>query len=169
MIRPLRIRHRRMMLSLLIVLPLLFIAALQGRKQIPPESTLPIKNPHNAAAFPQELATFPQFWPAHNITVQVRGDAAGTRLMVKVAPGEPQKIPDALVYWSPSAIRGKQLPKDAFLLGGLSGMAPRSFTLPDNAAAADGYLCLYSLAHRQLIAGVLLEARALLSAPEVAP
>jgi hypothetical protein len=149
MIRPLRQRHRRMVLALGLFLPVAFAVGLAARKPVPTVSELPSA----LAIAPQRFETVE--WQRAglftNVPVAVRllreQKAAGEFAAAFSAPDDFLK-PDLLVYWvAGRADLTGALPDNAILLGAF-GATP--LPLPDGVAKSDGRLVLFSLADGEI-------------------
>ena len=153
MIRRLRQRHLAVIAGLIVVIPAVFLAGLVGRRPLPVMGRLPeaigdrasrsgrtILLQRSERVGPLELEV--QMAAA---STPVRGLEVG--LTLPMSPGQP----DLLAYWSPDAPapNGSDLAK-AHLLGPLP-VGTRWYSLPEAALERDGYLIVYSLAHRSLL------------------
>ncbi len=159
MIQPLRRRHRWMMVTITIILPVVFIAGLAVRKPIPATGNVPSASMTPLAiSFPHLLFEKSGLWTGLNIMTRVYADQQpAERLVVELHPQDYLKIPDLLVYWHPRpTIQKDKLPNDAYLLGALAGTQKLRFILPEPAMTQDGALILYSLAHQKIIAAITL-------------
>ncbi len=78
--------------------------------------------------------------------------SAASQLSELLQPFKDHLSPDALVYWSPTASAGEALPPEAQLLGALHGDLNPGAPPPSN-----GYLVLYSLAHQEVVAQLVLD------------
>ncbi len=151
MIRPLRQRHRRIVIVLGVFLPVAFIAGIAARKPVPTVEALP---PALTAA------------PEHFETVE--WDAAGlfakspiqTRLLrdqkdtggfaVEFTADKNFVKPDLLVYWvAGHPMVADKLPESSALLGSFTPSA--ALPLPTDALPAGGALVLYSLADQEIV------------------
>jgi hypothetical protein len=145
--QPLRTTHRVVFLFLPIVLAAILASGLALRYQWPASHTLP-----------------PDGVPASETTETVVGvnlklrwfsQTVPTERKVQLVPTAPVVSPDLLVYWSEDSA-AKALPSSARLLG--SYHASGIYTLPVG-ARSQGYLSLYSLAHRTVVASIPIGAR----------
>ena len=124
MIRPLRRAHRAIVTMLALVLPVLVVAALAARREIPASTRFAGLSPRRA-------------------TFEGEGPGAIVRWEKRL---EQLPAPDVLVYWSGEPVSGSVLPRDAVLVG---RFVPD--VLPSPASRSAGYLILYSLAHQEVI------------------
>jgi len=159
MIRPLRRRHRRLVLGLALTVPPLFVAALASRdlprpmERIPPALLAPGGPPMERAVAVADL------WPGIGLSARIGRDPADGNGVVELAATAALPHPDVLLYWMPDAVvAGDALPPDARLLGHVTGHRTERFGLPASAAAGEGTLALYSLAHQELFAAAPLPA-----------
>ena len=126
MIRPLRQRHRRMVIVLGVVLPIAFTVGIAARKPVPGMTSLP----KELAASPQTLAVTE--WERADIftkmPIQVRllRESAGAgHFAVEFSAAKDFVKPDLIVYW----VTGSQnitdtLPENARLLAAFSPSSP---------------------------------------------
>jgi hypothetical protein len=152
MIRPLRQRHRVMVLTLAVLLPAGFVLGIATRKSVPTVPALPTPLASEAHRFHSALWAREDLWPRHPIRTRLLADESGAQLAVELAPKEAIVLPDVLVYWVPgeTAVRNT-LPDSAFLLGTLSANPPRPLPLPPDASRRQGALILYSLADQEIV------------------
>jgi len=149
MIRPLRQRHRVIVGTLGVLLPLAFAGGLVARKPVPVAADVPpaLASPGND--FGSVIWTKSDVWPGQAIMTRLRRGAARS-LAVELLFREFAK-PDVLVYWvAGKDSAGERLPENARLLGALSNRAP--LPLPADARGEAGRLVLYSLADQEVVA-----------------
>ena len=149
MIRPLRQRHRVIVCTLGVLLPVAFAAGLVARKTVPVIASLPSGLAGQANDFGRVVWTKTDVWPGQRIITSLRRDAAGS-VAVELMFRDLAK-PDVLVYWAAgkeSAVEG--LPDNARLLGALSHRAP--LPIPADARGEAGRFVLYSLADHEVVA-----------------
>jgi len=149
MIRPLRQRHRVMVCTLGVLLPVAFTAGLAARKAVPVAATVPPELAGQASTFGDVVWTKADLWPDQRIITSLRRDAAGS-VAVELIFRDLVR-PDVLVYWAAgkgTAVEG--LPENARLLGALSNRAPLS--MPAAVRGETGRLVLYSLADHEVVA-----------------
>jgi hypothetical protein len=157
MIRPLRKRHRAMVVVLALVVPPLFALGILGRPQearmaAMPEGLAPEAVDPGAVISRHTKGAMPEF--TARATLFARGD--GVAVTVETTP-HPVR-PELLVYWSADAVSGASLPETAYLLGSLGSGGPTAFDLPVEAAGRDGHLVLYALAQSEVVETILLRA-----------
>lgn len=154
MIAPLRRRHRMTMAALLVALPALVALALAARREEPRMNSLPAgleTGPRSGGADVESYELFAEL----GVAVRGRRTVAGATL--ELAPAKPLGRPDVLVYWSAENADSERWTEGALLLGVLGDRA-RIYSVPATAAARDGYLVLYSLAHQEVLAAGALAA-----------
>jgi hypothetical protein len=156
MIRPLRQRHRLMLLGLSVALPLLFGAGLLARKAPAVMEALPATGRvPEAGAYPLVVAER----EADSLAVQIRLRADGRparRLALELMPRQYLKEPDLLVYWHPGTASDVS-PSGGYLLGAMDGARARIFALPDTARHTNGTVIFYTLAHQKTLETATLE------------
>lgn len=149
MIRPLRQRHRTMVCTLGVLLPIAFAAGLAARKPVPVAATVPSGLADQANDFGRVVWTRTDLWPGQRIVTSLRRNAAGS-VAVELIVRDLAK-PDVLVYSAAgkdTAVEG--LPDNARLLGALSNRA--ALPIPADARGETGRLVLYSLADQEVVA-----------------
>lgn len=148
MIRPLRIRHRRIFTMLGLLLPVAFGLGIAARKPVPQMNlgsfALNLSGASSAHLLWERSDLFT------NAPVLVRlSHADGEPIMNCTATADFVK-PDLLVYWSSHRTPiSDSLPGDAVLLGGFS---TPNLRLPHDAVNRAGTLMLFSLADNELVA-----------------
>jgi hypothetical protein len=149
MIRPLRQRHRRMIIALGVILPIVFSLGIAARRPVP-----------SMASLPGALGTFARrsaaiVWERSDLfakaPIQARllreSGKSGRFALELLAPGDFVK-PDLIVYWVAGSSKVTEaLPDNALLLGTFSLAI---FTLPANMPSEDGSLVFYSLANNEI-------------------
>jgi len=159
MIRPLRQRHRLIISTLAVLLPLAFVLGLSARKTSPTMRETPPALRPEPFSLPRVLFEKEDLWSGMKITTRVCAEALpATRLVLELQPQEDLHSPDILVYWSPQ-ISGSahELLKEAHLLGTLAGRQKHSWLLSGTMVQAEGTLILYSLGHQTVLASALLK------------
>ena len=149
MIRPLRQRHRMMVCTLGVVLPVAFLAGIAARRPVPVATSLPPELAGTATDPGKVVWTKADLWPGQRIITSLRRDTAGSmtvefmfRQLVK---------PDVLVYWvDGKETVGESLPNNARLLGALTNRRP--LTITSSARSEAGRFVLYSLADHEVVA-----------------
>lgn len=153
MIRPLRKRHRVMVLSLTIALPAAFAVGIATRQEVPVAKAGALgRGPqvHNQS----EIWTRNDLWEKNSIQTRLLRTGPGLgQLAVELSGMDRIVRPDVLVYWVPGEKKaGDSLPDDAFLLGSFAPSIATPLTLPESALNQTGALVLYSLADQEIIA-----------------
>ncbi len=152
MIRPLRQRHRAMVLTLSVLLPAGFVLGIATRKPVPTDMALPDKIAGDIPLYDSALWMREDLWQRSSIRTRLLAQTAGDRLAVELRPKAEIARPDVLVYWIPGEQKPQDnLPDNAFLLGALSMNPVRALPLPPNARREKGALVLYSLAGHEII------------------
>ena len=149
MIRPLRQRHRVIVCTLGVLLPVAFAAGLVARKPVPVAATMPPGLAGQGNDFGSVVWTKTDIWPGQRIVTSLRRDSTGS-VAVELMFRDLAK-PDVLVYWAAgkeSAVEG--LPANARLLGALSNRAP--LPIPADVRGEAGRFVLYSLADHEVVA-----------------
>jgi hypothetical protein len=150
MILPLRARHRAMITTLAVVAPAVFALALGKRSSVRP-SPAPDLSTWNE---PTLIPVGADWTVLLNPLVQARYLAVDTNsapLAVALKTAAPVEAPDVLIYWAPSVGDSAALPPGATLLGPLPNPGVERYRLPFS-GPPEGYLLLYSLAHRERLA-----------------
>ncbi len=149
MIRPLRRRHRVIVSTLGVLLPVAFAASLAARKPVPVVATVPSGLADQGNDFGRIVWTKTDIWPGQRIVTSLRRDSAGS-VAVELMFRDLAK-PDVLFYWA----AGKEaaaggLPDNARLLGALSNRTP--LPIPAAVRGEVGRFVLYSLADHEVVA-----------------
>jgi hypothetical protein len=142
MIRPLRTTHHAVFLFLPILLAAVVASGLALRYSWP--ASHPLLTTDVAAS--ETTATI----AGVNLKIRLLGPTGPTERRVQLVPAAPVASPDLLVYWSEDSA-AKALPSNARLVG--SFHAGGIYTLPAS-GRGQGYLTLYSLAHREVVASI---------------
>jgi hypothetical protein len=143
-IRPLRVRHRRVSAALAVLVPIGWTAALLARPGQPALGDAPLVSDARASAAPIASITAADFGPWGELPLGARlgTDDAG-RALVEFQERAPLLEADLLVYWSPEG----ELSSASLLLGRL-GRGPARWPLP----RPGGWLVLYDLARGESLA-----------------
>jgi hypothetical protein len=153
MITSLRNRHRIIITALAFFIPIVFVSGLMIRKPVPPSDRLPIIQTDFATEQASVLYEDKNLWKGQAMTTRVVAiDRNRSNLFLELQGTRDLAEPDKLVYWSESQPLPDRLPENALLLGELSGMRVEQLSLPERASAIRGYLTIYSLAHRKIVA-----------------
>ena len=149
MTRPLRQRHRAMVCTLGVLVPVAFVAGVAARRPVPASRSVPTAQESKASDFGTVLWTRADLWPGQRIITSLRRNAAGS-VAVELLIRDLVR-PDVLVYWAAgkeTAVEG--LPDTARLLGVLSNSTP--LPIPADARREGGRFLLYSLADHEVVA-----------------
>jgi hypothetical protein len=150
MIRPLRQRHRRMVIVLGVFLPVAFAVGIAARKPVPGMISLPIELVMQQKFAVTEWERADLFTKSPIRVRLLRESADVGRFAVEFSAAKGFVKPDLIVYWvtgSPNATTA--LPENARLLGAFN--ASMALVLPPDAASGNGVLVLYSLADQELV------------------
>ena len=151
MIRPLRKRHRRIVIVLGVFLPLAFAVGIAARNPVPGMTSLPkelVASPQQFAATQWERADLFKKTPVH--VRLLRESVATGRFAVEFSAAKDFVRPDLIVYWvagSPNLT--DKLPDNARLLGSFTSSVELSLS-PDTGPDS-GVLVLYSLADQEIV------------------
>jgi len=153
MIRPLRQRHRVMVLSLAMTLPAAFVLGIAMRNEVP---TAPAGALGQLAESRSQnvLWTRNDLWEQKPIQTSLLSIGPGSgQLAVELNPAGRIVRPDLLVYWVPAETKIRNsLPDNALLLGSFEQSVPTPLTLHELKGKQTGVLVLYSLADQEIIA-----------------
>ncbi|MFO1475317.1 MAG: hypothetical protein U1F98_01540 [Verrucomicrobiota bacterium] len=150
MIYPLRRRHRHIVISLGVLLPIAFVAGIAARRPVPEMESLPA----GLSSYPERFSAVE--WERSDLfatnRMQVRllsQGGIGGSFAVQCAAAPDFLKPDLIVYWAagnPGIT--DTLPDNARLLG---TFGPQPLPLPDDSRGASGVLVLYSLADGEIV------------------
>ena len=150
MIRPLRQKHRRIVVALAIFLPVAFVMGIAARRPIPITEHLP----SGLATTPQTFGSLEwqrgDMFPKSPIQVRLWREHLGAgQFAVSLSAAKNFVKPDLLVYWSAGSQNiADALPANAILLGAFS--APQ-LPLPEAVDNSEGCLILFSLADNEIV------------------
>src|SRR5712671_5900637 len=150
MSRPLRQRHRHVVIALGIFLPIAFGVGIVARRPAPSMDSLP----NGLVAAPQKFAATE--WERNDLFVKspilirlLRENTNTGRFAVAFSAAKDFVKPDLMVYWvAGNSTNAGTLPENATLLGGFFSAA---LPLPSEAATNSGVLVLYSLADNEIV------------------
>lgn len=151
MIRPLRQRHRRMVVTLGVLLPVAFTLGIAARKPVPNMDSLPA----SLASTPQKFAATE--WERTDLFVKsaiqvrlLREQISSGRFAVKFSAPQDFVKPDLMAYWVAGDSKiTDTLPANAQLLGTFNSSS--ALTLPVDPTTQNGMLVLYSLADNEVV------------------
>lgn len=140
MISSLRRRHRQIFLVFAVFLPAILISGLIARRSIRVVDEIPGR-----------------ITPSADRSDLIAWNEAGLRLgsgadALDVVPMVATAAPDLLLYWCARQPDAGELDGAAVMLGPLDGVRGQRFSLPSPVREADGYLIVWSQAHRRIIA-----------------
>jgi hypothetical protein len=145
MIQPLRTVHRRVFVTLALVLPVILVAGLGARHR----GLHPVAPAKQVPDSVQLVRHSSSMWQTRVIQTEFFADSKNSEnLYVVLRPAQDLSEPDLLLYWAASQPSGVSLPAEARLLGAF--VAGRTFALP-RGAGQGGHLVLCSLAHQSVV------------------
>src|SRR5262245_39140425 len=152
MIRPLRQRHRAMVVALGAFLPAAFIFGIASRHSVPLLPALPSNLPHQPAEAYEAMWMREDLWEKSQLRTRLLTDSARSTLELEVTAQEPVIKPDMLLYWiAGNPEINESLPNDTVLLGAWMQDPVKPLTVPAAARNSQGRLLLYSLADHQIV------------------
>jgi len=151
MIRPLRERHRRMVIVLGVFLPVAFAVGIAARKPVPGMTSLPKELATSSQKFAVTEWERADLFTKSPIQVRLLRENAGAgHFAVEFSAAKDFVKPDLIVYWVAVGTRiTNTIPDHAFLLGSFNSSA--ALPLPLEAGSASGVLVLYSLADHVIV------------------
>ena len=151
MIRPLRERHRRMVIVLGVFLPVAFAVGIAARKPVPGMTSLPKELAASSQKFAVTEWERADLFTKSPIQVRLLRENAGAgHFAVEFSAAKDFLKPDLIVYWVAVGTRiTNTIPDHAFLLGSFNSSA--ALPLPLEAGSASGVLVLYSLADHVIV------------------
>jgi len=151
MIRPLRERHRRMVIVLGVFLPVAFAVGIAARKPVPGMTSLPKELAASSQKFAVTEWERADLFTKSPIQVRLLRENAGAgHFAVEFSAAKDFVKPDLIVYWVAVGTRiTNTIPDHAFLLGSFNSSA--ALPLPLEAGSASGVLVLYSLADHVIV------------------
>ncbi|MFZ0827638.1 MAG: hypothetical protein WAO02_09475 [Verrucomicrobiia bacterium] len=150
MIRLLRQRHRRMVITLGIILPATFVVGIAARRPVPTVNELPAAlaiSSHKFEAIEWKRA---DLFAKTQVEVRLLREQIGAgRFAIGFSSAKDFVKPDLIVYWVAGRpeITGT-MPGNAMLLGEFGSFV---LPLPPDVAARSGVLVLYSLADNEIV------------------
>lgn len=150
MIRPLRQRHRRMIIALGLFVPIAFAVGIAARKPLPEMDSLPKEILPVAASSTPEVWCRTDLFPKSSVQARLlRGQSDAATFAMTFSVARDFVKPDLLVYWVVANSKiTDTLPDGAILLGAFN--SPQ-LPLPPTTTQSDGRLVLFSLADNQII------------------
>ena len=155
MIQPLRTAHRAVFLALALFLPVLFVSGLLSRHKWPPAPTQNARQSVTSGGLISQQTVMPN---GKKIDIRIFvNKTIQNAPEIQLIPASPLVAPDILVYWSETEPKSG-LSANARLLGAFT--PTQRYRLPAEAGGhARGYVVLYSLAQKQLLASFSVESR----------
>src|SRR5664279_6070571 len=150
MIRPLRQRHRHMVIVIGVFLPVAFAVGIAARKPTPIVNSLPTELTTAISKFESQAWQRSDLFPKSPVTVSLmRGHSGAGRSALEFSAAKDFVKPDLIVYWVIGGQTIKDtLPDNAILLGSFSSSP---LALADEVARSDGQLVLFSLADNEIV------------------
>ncbi len=161
MIHARRLAHRRAALALAGALPVVLVAGLALRPEVPPRSRpeAPLLAEAGFATTPPAAVPAARLeTDVASYEIEVLGESQG-RVQVALRPTRVILVPDLLVYWLPDTGPDALPASGGVLLGSLSGTSRRRLALPA-AARSRGQIVLYSLPRDRVVDRLALGGRA---------
>ena len=150
MIRPLRQRHRRMVIVLGIFLPVAFAVGIAARKPVPGMTSLPAELVASSRKFTVTEWERTDLFTKAPLQVELLREAAGAgNFALRFSTARDFVKPDLIVYWVTGTNMTDMLPDNARLLGSFNPVTP--LPLPEHVRSASGTLVLYSLADHAIV------------------
>ena len=151
MIRPLRQRHRMVVLALSALVPAAFVLGVTSRRSLPAVVSIRSAFGSQSAASYEPRWTRDELWEKQQLRTRLLEDPTRSNLALEVTASEPIARPDVLLYWiSGNPNVGDSVPNDAILLGTWIQEPPKAIEIPQT-AKGDGRLILYSLADHEIL------------------
>lgn len=151
MIRPLRQRHRHMVIALGIFLPVAFAVGIAARKAVPEVNLLPKELAPAAVQFESQEWQRSDLFTKSPVQISLMREHSGSgKFAVEFSAAKDFVKPDLIVYWvagSPNLT--DKLPDSARLLGAFTSSA--ALSLSPDAEPDSGALVLYSLADQEIV------------------
>lgn len=149
MILALRQRHRRMFVTLAVLLPVAFAFGIAARRTVPQIGSLPPEFSSGTQRFTATGYQRDDLFARVPVEVGLWRERGTGRSAVGFHAPDDFLKPDLLVYWCIAhPTPGDALPPDARLLG---AFAAGPLALPDDASASEGRLILFSLADQEIV------------------
>ena len=152
MIRPLRQRHRMLVLTLSAFLPAAFVLGIASRRSVPLLASLPSGLSPQPARTYQSVWVREDLWEQKPLRTRLLSDPITSNLALEVTATTPVILPDVLLYWVAGTSKlDHSLPSDAVLLGAWMPEPVNPVAIPPPAKAGKGRLILYSLADHEIV------------------
>jgi hypothetical protein len=152
MVRPLRQRHRIVVLALSAFLPVAFVLGIASRRSVPLIPALPSGLSAQAGQISQSVWVRDDLWEKKPLRTRLLSDPLTSNLALEVTATTPVVLPDVLLYWAPGTSKVDDLlPGDAVLLGEWMQESANPVAVPRPAKVLQGRLILYSLADHEIV------------------
>jgi hypothetical protein len=152
MVRPLRQRHRIVVLTLSVFLPTVFVLGIASRRSVPLLPSLPSSLSVQPARTYESVWVQDDLWEKTPLRTRLLRNSTPSNLALELSAKQPVVRPDVLVYWAPGNPKlDNSLPSDAVLLGAWMQEPANPLALPQLAKAGQGRLILYSLADHEIV------------------
>jgi hypothetical protein len=150
MIRPLRQRHRHMVIALGIFLPVAFAVGIAARKAVPEVNLLPKELAPAAVQFESQEWQRSDLFTKSPVQISLMREHSGSgKFAVEFSAAKDFVKPDLIVYWvAGNPTIADKLPDTAILLGSFSSTP---LTLSDEIMKTNGQLVLFSLADNEIV------------------
>jgi len=149
-IRPLRQRHRHMVIALGVFLPIAFATGIAARRSVPSMASLPAALSGMTQKFAVEKWERNDLFSKSPIQARLLTESAKAgRCALQLSAASDFLKPDLIVYWvSGDPTITDVLPDDSILLGSFSSVA---LPLPEEASRGQGVIVLFSLADYEIV------------------
>ena len=149
MIRPLRRRHRSMVIALGIFIPVAFAVGIVARKTVPEMDALPKELAPAMAQYDRQAWRTDLFAKTAVEVRLLREQGGAGKFAIELSAGNDFVKPDLIVYWvAGNPTITDSLPGNAMLLGSFGTSA---LPLPSEAVTGSGILVLFSLADNEVV------------------
>lgn len=152
MTRPLRQRHRKVVLTLSVFLPAAFVLGIASRRVAPLISIAPTDALYQKADSYKSVWVRDDLWEKSPLRTRLLSDSTTSNLALEVTAKDPIIRPDVLMYWVQGTPKiNDSLPSEAILLGSWTQDSANALAVPRAAKIAEGKLLLYSLADHEIV------------------
>ena len=150
MIRPLRQRHRRIVIALGIFLPVAFAVGIAARRTVPEVNSLPKELAPAVARFEAQEWQRADLFAKSPVQVHLMREHSGSgKFAVEFSAAKDFVKPDLIVYWSAgNPTITDRLPDNAVLLGSFNSSP---LLLSDEITKSNGQLVLFSVADNEIV------------------
>jgi hypothetical protein len=150
MIRPLRQRHRHIVIALGIFLPVAFAVGIAARRSVPEVNSLPKELAPAVAQFEAQEWQRADLFTKSPVQIRLMREHSGAgKFAVELSAAKDFVKPDLIVYWvAGNPTITDKLPDNSILLGSFS---TQPLPLSDEIANSTGQLVLFSLADNEIV------------------